>query len=150
MKTKTSRVCALMVIVFGLASLLCATNRRTDPTSGDVPLSDVGIEKKYLTEGFISSDRYRVVVISPKETEVPDRAAIEQTARKRARVSLERSLASGDNQCDRNTSAEIINLIERNGRLSKKEIDNTRYDVYYFVITKKNMKEYLKNIPSQR
>ncbi len=143
----------LIIAVIAISPLSCSkgtTKNNGTKINTDISLDSVDIEKKYLTEGFITSDLYRVVIISPKEAGRDDTDAITNKARKRAQVSIEQNLAGSDIQCDRNTRAEIINLINQNGQLSKKDIEHQRYNVYYYEITKKNMKSYLKNVASQR
>lgn len=143
----------LIIAVIAISPLSCSkgtTKNNGTKINTDISLDSVDIEKKYLTEGFITSDIYRVVIISPKEAGRDDTDAITNKARKRAQVSIEQNLAGSDIQCDRNTRAEIINLINQNGQLSKKDIEHQRYNVYYYEITKKNMKSYLKNVASQR
>jgi hypothetical protein len=121
-----------------------------DGNNGEIPLSDSGIDKKYLAEGFISGDLYRVVIVTPKEADAADMDAITARARKRARVSLEQSLAAINIPRDRNTRAEILKVIDTNGRLEKKDFETVKYDIYYFDISKKNLKNYLKNASTQR
>lgn len=144
------------IFVLSMASVMCVScSKEVAKNDGgkperDISLDKVDIEKKYLAEGFISNDLYRVVIVSPKEAGSGDLEWIKDKAKNRARVSLEQNLRGSDIPFDRNTKAEIINLINSNGELSKKDIDHQRYNVYYFDITKKNMKNYLKNVSSQR
>jgi hypothetical protein len=143
----------LIIGVIALFPLSCSkgnTKNNVTKIDTDISLDSVDIEKKYLTEGFITGDLYRVVIITPKETGLDDSEAITNKARKRAQVSIEQNLAGSDIPCDRNTRAEIINLINQNGQLSKKDIEHRRYNVYYYDISKKNIKNYLKNVASQR
>jgi hypothetical protein len=143
----------LIIGVIALFPLSCSkgTTKNDGPKiDTEISLDSVDIEKKYLAEGFITSDLYRVVIITPKEAGRDDTEAITNKARKRAQVSIEQNLAGSDIPYDRNTRAEIINLINQNGQLSKKDIEHRRYNVYYYEITKKNMKNYLKNVASQR
>ena len=150
---KTIFACIMLIAaVVALQTLSCtkksARNNMVD--DGEISLSDINIEKKYLAEGFISGDLFRVVIVAPKDSGVAELGSIRSRAKNRARVSLERSLAEENIQSDRNMKAEILNLIEQNGQLARKDIEHRRYNVYYFDVTKKNMKNYLKNISSQR
>jgi hypothetical protein len=138
----------LSAVCITLSSFSCTKDNKKKnnvPDPDEIPLSDVDIEKKYLSEGFISDDLYRIVIVMTKDpaSSVPD--AVLYKAKKRAQVSLERTIASSDFQSDRNTRAEILSLIDQNGSLSKKEIEHRRYDVYYFDIVKKNLKNHLRN-----
>ncbi len=131
-----------------LPPLSCAgKNTRVD--DGDIPLADSTIEKKYLAEGFISADLFRVVIIATKDAGASELAALRTRAKNRARISLERNLTEENIRIDANMKAEILNLIEENGQLARKDIGHSRYHVYYFNITKKNIKTYLKNISSR-
>ena len=115
----------------------------------DLPLSDLDIEKKFLEEGFITDDLYRIVMVTTKDASY-DMDALKTRAENRARVSLERCLAAENIPGDRNIKAAILNLIDRSGQLIKKDIEHKRYNVFYFDITRKNMVNYFKNIASQR
>jgi hypothetical protein len=151
---KTLFTCGiLLVAVMSTITLSCSkgTTKKNGPApDNDISLDNIDIEKKYLAEGFITSDLYRVVIVSPKEAGAADMDAVQNKAKKRARISIEQNLAGSNIPCDRNTKAEILNLINNNGQLSKKDIDHQKYNVFYYDITKKNMKNYLKNIASQR
>jgi hypothetical protein len=140
-------ICAAAV----LAAVSCTKEKvKPDANGGrDIPLSELDIDKKYLAEGFITGDLFRVVIVSPLEA-ASDMDALKTRAVNRARVSLERSLASENIECDRTVKTAILNLIDRSGELVKKDLENSRYAVYYFDITRKNIKGYFKNISSQR
>jgi hypothetical protein len=149
MKKKILASIALITTVMALQSLSC-TKKSARIDNGEIPLTDTNIEKKYLAEGFITGDLFRVVIVAPKDSGAPELTAIRNRAKNRARVSLERSLAGENIPSDRNMRAEILNLIEHNGQLARKDIEHSRYNVYYFNVTKKNMKNYLKNITSRK
>ncbi|MBP7738220.1 MAG: hypothetical protein KA369_19750 [Spirochaetes bacterium] len=153
MKKALSACGILLVAAMAATTLSCSkgTTKKNGPApDNDISLDRVDIEKKYLAEGFITSDLFRVVIVSPKEAGATDMDSVQNKARKRARISIEQNLAGSNIPCDRNTKAEIINLINNNGQLNMKDIDHRKYNVFYFDITKKNMKNYLKNIASQR
>jgi hypothetical protein len=153
MKTVRSAFIIMFSVCLSFGAFSCTkdnTKKIPNTDHGETPLSDIGIDKKYLSEGFISNDIYRVVIVSPKDASASEPEVLMDKAKKRARVSLERSLAANDIQSDRNVKAEILILIEQNGRMTKKEFEHNRYDVYYFDITKKNMLNYLKIISTQK
>ncbi|HOT44733.1 MAG TPA: hypothetical protein PLM53_07120 [Spirochaetota bacterium] len=153
MKKSFVPVSILTAAVIAFSPLACTKKATKDngvKPDADISLDSVDIEKKYLTEGFISNDLYRVVIISPKEAGQSDMEYIQNKAKKRARVSMEQNLAASNIPVDRNTRAEILNLIDQHGRLSRKDIEHRRYNVFYYEITKKNMKNYLKNAASQK
>lgn len=126
-------------------------SRQTPPVDkGAAAFNDVDIEKKYLAEGFISNETFRVVIVSLKDKDAAPIETITSKAKSRAIVSLERILIANHINPDRSTRAEIIGLIETNGLLYRKDLEHKRYDVYYFEITKKNLKGYMRNISSGR
>ncbi len=153
MKKSPVAISILIVAATALSPVSCSkttVKNNGTPADRDISMESVDIEKKYLAEGFISSDRFRVVIISTKDPGANDMEEIKNKASRRARVSIEQNLTNSDIPCDRNTKVEIVNLIKRNGELSKKDIEHSRYNVYYFDVTKKNMKNYLKNIALQK
>ncbi|HOD15336.1 MAG TPA: hypothetical protein PK307_01870 [Spirochaetota bacterium] len=143
-------LCAVCITTV-LSSLSCSKEVTRNNGSGeiDLPLTDIDIEKRFLEEGFITDDLFRVVMVTTKDA-FADMAALRTRASNRALVSLERSLSAENIQCDRNVKAAILSLIDRSGQLVKKEIDHKRYNVFYFDITRKNMVNYFRNIASQR
>jgi hypothetical protein len=138
-------------IAAAFSCLSCAKEAVRDNGTGGIEpsYSDLGIEKKFLDEGFITDDLYRVVMITTTEGSL-DMETLKTRASNRARVSLERCLTSENIQCDRNVKAAILILIDRSGQLTKKEIEHKRYNVFYFDITRKNMINYFRGIASQR
>lgn len=154
MKTRTTLNIIAVVFLMAAAGLFCTKHTRDDtgkrPDDGSVSLEGLDIEKKFLTEGFITSDLYRVVVVTPKDAGSPDLDGLKNRAKRRARVSIERNLTEESITCDRNTRSEILNLVESNGQFSRKDVDHKRYDVYYFDITKRNMKNFLRNAGPHR
>ena len=137
-----------LLIIPIIASIICAALNCAGAKQGGSGVIEgqyhiEGIEKRYLAEGFISSDIFRVVIVSPKTGGLNNEALLAK-AKQRALVSLERSLSAEEIPCDRNTRAEILALVEHNGRLEKADISHNRYEVYYYNVTKKNIKGYLR------
>ena len=116
----------------------------------DISLDSLDIEKKYLAEGFIGNGLYRVVIVRPKGTVGGTLEEISRRGANRARVSMERSLVAEEIPSNRNTRAAILCLIEDNGTLRKTDIEHGRYDIYYFEITRQNMKQHLKRVSIQQ
>ncbi len=108
------------------------------------------IEKRYLTEGFISIDVFRVIILAPEEECLNNLKEIEYRARKRAEASLQKFLVSKDRIIDQNTRATILNLINSHGKLQAKDIHCQGNNVFYFDIKKSNLKRHLKRITSSR
>ncbi len=146
---------AVIPLLFAIALIhsSCAREKQViapPPEDVDIPLNSTDIEKKYLSEGFIGSDLYRVVIVRPKGDTGSGLETIKKRASIRARVSMERTLIEEDVQCNRNTRAALLSLIEENGMLKKTDIEHSRYDIYYFDIQRTNMKQYLKRVSSER
>lgn len=153
MRKKTAFLIIPLLWALAAFSFFCAKDslkKDVPADTGDISLHDLDIDKKYLAEGFMSADLYRVVIISPKEAGPPDLDLIRAKAKKRALVSLERSLAADGVTCDRNTRAGILGLVQDSGELERQDIEHRRYDVYYYDITKTHMKSYLKNMSAER
>jgi hypothetical protein len=146
MMNKYGRV-IILFFCFAMIGACCTKNiPKNDKTPDeDISLANIDIDKKYLAEGFISDDLYRVVIVTPGGSGQLDQEYIINKAKKRAVISLERSLTAAGITCDRNTRAEILVLLEEKGSLTKKNVDHKKYDVYYFDIVKPYMKNYLKN-----
>lgn len=140
----------LVIVAAALLQPLSCARKTTRIDDGEIPLTDLTIEKKYLLEGFITADLFRVVIVAPKDAGASDLPAIRNRAKNRALVSLERSLADENIRIDANMKAEILNLIQQNGQLARKDIGHSRYHAYYLIITKKNLKNYLKNVSSRK
>lgn len=147
---KAVRLFIIPIIASALcAALNCASGKQGSSSVLEGQHHIEGIEKKYLAEGFISNDIFRVVIVSPKAGGL-DNESLLAKAKQRALVSLERSLSSEEIPCDRNTRAEILTLVEHNGRLEKADISHNRYDIYYYNVTKKSIKSYLRGISASR
>ena len=120
------------------------TVRPPEETGIDIPLEAIDIDRRYLAEGFIGNRTYRVVIVTPKGSSTP----LDALARKgslRSRVSMERALGEEEIPVTRNTRAVILRLIEDGGRLRKTEIEHEKYDIYYFDVTRENIRQHLKS-----
>jgi hypothetical protein len=149
MTIRISLCLACVAAVLSCFSCTKEVQRDNDTGSVDLPHTDLDIEKRFLEEGFITDDLFRVVIVTTKEGS-SDMAALKKRASNRALVSLERSLTAENIPSDRNVKAAILGLIDKSGQLVKKEIEHKRYNVFYFDITRKNMVTYFRNIASQR
>ncbi|MBN2079125.1 MAG: hypothetical protein JW838_09160 [Spirochaetes bacterium] len=115
-----------------------------DNDGADIPLEAVDIDKRYLTEGFIGTRIHRVVIVTPRGS-AHSVDAITRKGALRSRVSMERSLGAENIPVTRNTRAAILRLIEDRGTLRKTDIEHGRYDIYYYDVTRENIRKYLKN-----
>ncbi len=143
-----------LCIVFTLACSHCSKNVK-DTSAEDKPdeatktLTDTGsLDEKFLKEGFINNNYFRVVILTPKD-DSSDINELESKAKKRAYVSLQKFLMSAGRQVDKNTRAELLNMINSKGSFSKKDIKQCKDSVYYYEIKRSNLKKHLKKI-SQR
>jgi hypothetical protein len=143
---------------FSLIALLCllltlpqgcvrddGTNVRP-PDNGeiDIPIESIDIDRRYLTEGFIGNRLHRVVIVTLRGSG-NDADVLSKKGALRSRVTMERSLCAESIPVTRNTRAAILRLIESNGMLRKTEIEHGRYDIYYYDVTRDNIRQYLKN-----
>lgn len=117
-----------------------------DKTTGKNIKKKNDLEKKYLSEGFVEKDTFRVIILVPKDSSCKDQATIKYRAEKRAEASLQKFLVSKGRVIDQNTRAEILNLINNHGKLIPRNIPCRGSNVFYFDIQKKHLKRHLKKI----
>ncbi len=108
------------------------------------------LSKKYLSEGFIGSDIFRVIILAPVEECDNGFTEIQYRAKKRAEASLQKFLISKDRIIDQNARAGILNLINNFGEFHAKDIHCEGNNVFYFDIQKNNLKRHLKKISQSR
>ena len=143
---RRNSIAALVIALCALVAANCSTKSGTRQGNGAIPQGDQELDKRFLNEGFITDDIFRVVIVSGRETENKSVQEIQSKAKIRARISLERWLLAENKSNSRAARTAIANLVEDNGLLYKKEIDHKRYEVYYFEVRKKDLKNSLKNI----
>lgn len=119
-------------------------------TEADTTSKKNQIEKRYLNEGFINPNVFRVIILAPEEECLNSLTEIEYRARKRAEASLQKFLVSNDRIIDQNTRASILNLVSSHGKLRAKDIHCQGNNVFYFDIKKTNLKRHLKKITRSR
>jgi hypothetical protein len=144
----------LKTTAFTLAMLLLLTascNKeqiRDDKNGVKEPVSGNNdkIDKKYLDEGFISRDVFRSVIIAPREECEEGSRAIEEKSRNRAFTSLQKYVQSKGNYSGQKTNAELLNLMNRNGKFIPLKKECGKNNIYYYDIKKKNIRRHLKRI----
>lgn|GEM_PF-943550 len=152
---------ATLAVSIALLSLVSACTKQvvseikkeqlpSQKTEADANIKKNEIEKRYLNEGFINQNVFRVIILAPEEECMNGLTEIEYRARKRAEASLQKFLLSNDRIVDQNTRASILNLISSHGKLSAKDIHCQGNNVFYFDIKKTNLKRHLKKITSSR
>ncbi len=112
------------------------------PVIGDRP------RVAFESEGFISADLYRVVIVEPES--VFDAANATKTARMRALSSLQKYLQSRGMVVDRNVTARLHALIDESGRLGESTANGGNRCVYYFDITRPRLEDYVLSISRRR
>ncbi len=139
MKIKVFVLACLVVV----AAVSCKTVTRDNGTKTDDKSFVTGdIEKKYLAEGFIDKNIYRIVIVNPKNDGTPQ-SDIKSKSMKRAISSLEKFIQDSDKKSDANTRANLLRLMESNGSFYKKNVEKYANDVYYFDIKKDNIKKFI-------
>ncbi len=121
---------------------------REDSNGSNVPdtKSVEKIDKKYLTEGFLSKSHFRSVIIATREECEEGIPPIEEKSRNRALVSLQKYIQSTGQYAGANSRARLLDLINRNGKFSPLKKECARNNIYYYDIEKVNLKGYLKRI----
>ncbi len=121
---------------------------KEDGSGGNGPVTNnvEKIDKKYLTEGFLSRSLFRSVIIATREECEEGISRIEEKSRNRALVSLQKYIQSTGQYTGANSRARLLDLINRNGKFSPLKKECGRNNIYYFDIEKENLKGHLKRI----
>ena len=120
------------------------------------PLDDPGMEKQetmvleYQKEGFITPDRYRVIIVVPAEEKCDNLKEMRKKARQRAILSLRKYLMSQNIPVTRNAQAFILNVVKNHGKLKTHDSSSSSRHCFFFDITQNNLKHKLDNIEQQR
>ncbi len=123
------------------------TGTTTENTSSTT--TDHGLEKRYLKEGFVAKDTYRVVIVATKEDCDKNEDDIKSKAQKRALVSLQKLISSQGKRVGRNTKAGLLSLISNSGNFTKKNDGCKRFNIFYYDIKKRHIKRQIKRIASR-
>lgn len=105
-----------------------------------------GLNLEYCQEGLISKNTYRVIIVDPKDGSKIDVAAL---AKRRALISLQKYLKSDDARIVKESTAVLLNMIDRYGIL-RKEASGKRRDVYFFEINKNDLDKFLNDLANRR
>lgn len=105
-----------------------------------------GLDLEYCQEGLISKNTYRVIIVDPKDGSKIDVAAL---AKRRALISLQKYLKSDDARIVKESTAVLLNMIDRYGIL-RKEASGKRRDVYFFEINKNDLDKFLNDLANRR
>lgn len=105
-----------------------------------------GLNLEFCQEGLISKDTYRVIIVDPKDGTKIDVTAL---AKRRALVSMQKYLKSDDARIVKESTAVLLDMIDRYGIL-RKEASGKRRDVYYFEINKNNLDKFLNDLANRR
>ena len=138
-----------MAMIF---SFSCSKEIQKQSTQLDDPGSD-NQEKmllEYQKEGFISPDRYRVIIVVPAEERCDDLNEMRRKARQRAVLSLRKYLMSQDIPVTRNAQAYILNVVNNHGSLIRHQSSSSSRYCFFFDIKKDNLKYNLDHIEKQR
>jgi hypothetical protein len=142
-----------LIICIILFSISCKTgNESSNGINKDTNINkyDPMLERKYLKEGFLSSDLFRVVIVQDGVSDTVDRDEVEDLAKKRSLASLKKFLRMHNRVITHSANAKLLNLISDNGTLTKKEEISKRNSVFYFDVRKNNIKRYIDSISPKR
>jgi hypothetical protein len=135
------------------ACISCSTENKTDGKNagidgktGKLIIDSNELKKKYLSEGFISGDIFRIVIMAPKNDSTNNLSELEEKAKKRANSTLQNYLASENKTINQNVKAGILDLINNNGTFSQKEMEWDNNNIFYFEINKENLKKQVRNL----
>ncbi len=145
----TRTVLPFLLLLICFAPGACKRNvRETCPIN---PPND-GLKEIYSKEGFISSDRFRIVIVEPVGKEVSDGESVTQTAKKRALFALKNYVISQNGRITPNVDAALLNIVNDSGKLIFQENEDkcaTRR-VFFYDIEKRSLRQQLNDIASHR
>lgn len=134
--------CCLIIPLF-----LAVCAKKVKKTGPDTK-TDLHLE--YDQEGFINDDHFRIIIIEPRLAGESHQPAIEKTARQRALASLQKYLLSQDRVVDQNATAELISIIDENGKLIDTGCDSRSRMIYYYEIRAERLRERIDRISKKR
>ncbi len=144
LKILTCAICLLTIF-----TISCSKEIQKKSLPADKPDDQDLMVLEYQKEGFISSDRYRVIIVVPAEND-NNISDIKEFAQKRAVLSLRKYLMSQGIPVNRNAQAYILNVVQDHGTLKKHETScSTRY-CFFYDISKNNLKHSLDTIGQRR
>lgn len=140
-----------MAVLLLLFAVSCKGPQKTSAVDKEeTPGREQQIDKRYLKEGFVDDNTYRVVVVTAKGDCDTEESEIRRKAKKRSYSSLVNLLLSHDRKVTSNTLACITRLVEYNGEFVKKKTNCPGSRVYYYDINQRNLKRYLMSISEPR
>jgi len=143
-------VSAVLLLAFLFAG--CAKKKVKDgprkDNSGALIEKDDALEKKYMQEGFISSDTFRIIIIADRADCESSPRELAEKARKRALATLQKLLASRDITITNNIRAEFLGLIKNNGTFRKESGGCAESNIYFFEIRHPDIRDHIRKIAS--
>jgi hypothetical protein len=149
---KNISLLALILATSALLAVSCSKkNARDAQPVENTPKPTELDNEKYLREGFIADDLFRVVIVdcgsdcAGETIENP-----RDKAEKRALASLQKYLLDRNGVYDNNTRAGLLDLIQTNGTFSKQDIIHKNNSVYYLDLRKQNIRKYVDGMARPR
>jgi len=137
------------ICLFTIFTISCSKEIQKKGLQADKPDDLDLMVLEYQKEGFITPDRYRVIIVVPAEND-NEPSSIKELAQQRAVLSLRKYLMSQDIPVNHNAQAYILNVVQNHGTLKKHETScSTRY-CFFFDISKNNLKHSLDTIGQRR
>lgn len=153
------RLQIIMMTILSFAFIVSCSKPMQKPGQEDLPQKNdieqtqdsdssarIPFDEKYLREGFITNDEFRVVIVIASEDESTSDDEIKEKAKNRAFVTLQKFLRSNNRSVDKNTNAELLNLINTKGSFVRKGFEGYKDNVYYLEIKRENLILHLKKI----
>ena len=140
----------ILFIIFNSCTTKKGIKEVTPISQGKEPLKGTINKQKFQREGFITRDIYRVVIVQPNIGNKYNMKSLIKIAKRKTYTSLQNYLLENDIRINRNTQVRIINLINANGKLIKIDMGRKSSDTYIYEITKKNLKQHIKNLSKNK
>jgi len=113
------------------------------------PCPDEKLSREYLREGFISANTFRVVIVATENECRNDTEGIAARAKKRAYVTLQKYIISKGRNFDKNTSAQILDLINTHGTFIRRTAGCRENNIFYYDIVKEDIQDFIYHINSR-
>jgi len=110
--------------------------------------SENRLNKRYMEEGFIKTDTFRVVIVATQKECINNKQQIKQRAKNRTLLLLKKYILFKFHKFNPSSKTKLLNLIGAYGKFSQGNNRCGKNNIFYFDIVNTNLKQHLKNISS--
>ena len=148
---------SLFIVTTSIVLFSCSSTNKKDVTDVKKTITDennsvteIGIDKEYLKEGFIDNNTFRVIILSSSTNCDFPKEEVLKKSRKRALATLSKFLISKNRIVNSNTKAKLKQLIHNNGTLLKIKKNCDKGITFAFNIESRHLKSQISDIAPKR